>query len=218
MRRRERVYLTPVPVRIWHWLNVFCILALSITGAEIRFPATVRVLGSYDAAVRLHNAVGVVFIFSYALWFVYYAFIARNLIQLYVPTADDIKKGMIQQTFYYCYQYFKGEPNPFQVSPNHKFNALQKTAYAAIMLVFTPLVTLTGVLLLDVVPLRAMVLAIGGMRFLIEVHWLLACVFCAFLFTHIYLATLGHTPFAYFRPMLNGWEDVIDDRRANGGG
>jgi thiosulfate reductase cytochrome b subunit len=211
MRRRERVYLTPVPVRIWHWLNVFCILALSITGAEIRFPATVRVLGSYDAAVRLHNAVGVVFIFSYALWLVYYAFIARNLIQLYVPTADDIKKGMIQQTFYYCYQYFKGEPNPFQVSPKHKFNALQKTAYAAIMLVFTPLVTLTGVLLLDVVPLRTMVLAIGGMRFLIEVHWMLACVFCAFLFTHVYLATLGHTPFAYFRPMLNGWEDVIDD-------
>jgi thiosulfate reductase cytochrome b subunit len=211
MRRRERVYLTPVPVRIWHWINVFCILALSITGAEIRFPATVRVLGSYDAAVRLHNAIGVVFIFSYAFWFVYYAFIARNLIQLYVPTADDIKKGMIQQTFYYCYQYFKGELNPFQVSPDHKFNALQKTAYAAIMLVFTPLVTLTGVLLLDVVPLRTMVLAIGGVRFLIEVHWLLACVFCAFLFTHVYLATLGHTPFAYFRPMLNGWEDVIDD-------
>ena len=210
MRGHERVYLTPVPVRIWHWLNVFCILTLSVTGAEIRFPATVRVLGSYNSAVRVHNAFGVVFIFSYALWFVYYAFIARNLIRIYVPTAEEIRKGILQQIFFYSYKYFKGEPDPFRVSPNHKFNALQKTAYAAIMLVFTPLVSLTGVLLLDVVPLRAMVLALGGMRFLIEVHWLLACVFCAFLFTHVYLATLGHTPFAYFRPMLNGWEDVND--------
>ncbi len=210
MSRHERVYLTPVPVRIWHWLNVFCILTLSVTGAEIRFPATVRVLGSYNSAVRLHNDVGIVFICSYALWFLYYAFIARNLIQLYVPTAEDIKKGIFQQIFYYSYHYFKDEPNPFQATPSHKFNALQKTAYAAIMFVFTPLVTLTGVLLLDVVPLRTIVLALGGMRFLIEVHWLLACVFCAFLFTHVYLATLGHTPFVYFRPMLSGWEDVDD--------
>ena len=35
MRRRERVYLTPVPVRIWHWLNVLCILTLCFTGADI---------------------------------------------------------------------------------------------------------------------------------------------------------------------------------------
>ena len=209
MKHRERVYLTPVPVRAWHWINAFCILLLCVTGAEIRFPDSVRVLDSYNAAVRLHNATGIVFLCSYAVWFVYYAVIARNnLIRVYVPTADDLKRGVIQQAFYYCYQYFKGKPNPFHASPNHKFNALQKIAYAAIMLVFTPLVTITGLLLLDVVPLRTMVLALGGLRFLIEVHWLLACIFCAFLFTHVYLATLGHTPFSYFRPMLTGWEDV----------
>ena len=41
-----------------------------------------------------------------------------------------------------------------------------------------------------------------------SVHFLLACSLCAFLFTHVYLATLGSSPLAYFKPMLTGWEEV----------
>lgn len=204
----EKIYLTPTPVRIWHWLNAFGIVTLILTGAEIRFPEYVQLLGNYKAAVRLHNTAGVVVALSFALWLIYYGFVARSLLRIYIPSVNDFRRGMIRQATYYCYQYFRGAENPHQTTPDDKFNALQKTAYAAIMFVFTPLVILTGVLLMNVSPLRNMVLAVGGLKLLIGAHWLLACIFCSFLFTHLYLATLGHTPFAHFKPMWTGWEEV----------
>lgn len=214
MRLRKRVYLTPTPVRVWHWLNAFGIVTLCLTGAEIRFPDYVALLGDYRAAVRVHNAAGVVVAVSFALWFVYYAVVARSLIRLYVPTTQDLRRGMIRQAFYYFYHYFRGtRPNPHHATPEDKFNPLQKTAYAAIMFVCTPLVILTGVLLMNVDPLRGWVLALGGLNLLTAAHWLLACAFFAFLVAHIYLATLGHTPFAHFKPMWTGWEDVEDNDR-----
>jgi len=207
MKLEGKMYLTPTPVRIWHWLNAFGIVTLCITGAEIRFPEYVPILGSYKAAVRLHNTAGVVVSLSFALWFVYYAFVARSLMKIYLPSVQDISRGMLRQSFFYFYQYFFGRPNPHATTPENKFNPLQKTAYMAVMFVFTPLVIVTGLLLLNVTPLRELVLAVGGLKILLAAHWLLACVFCAFLFTHIYLATLGHTPFAHFKPMWTGWEE-----------
>ena len=60
---------------------------------------------------------------------------------------------------------------------------------------------------MNVAPLRNLVPYFGGLQVLMAIHWLLACSFCAFLFAHIYLATLGHTPFAHFIPMWTGWEE-----------
>ncbi len=48
---------------------------------------------------------------------------------------------------------------------------------------------------------------IGGLKLIVGLHFILACSLCAFLFTHVYLATLGHTPFAHFVPMWTGWEE-----------
>jgi formate dehydrogenase gamma subunit len=205
---QEKIYLTPTPVRIWHWLNAFGIITLILTGAEIRFPEYVQILGNYKAAVRLHNTAGIVVSISFALWLVYYGLVARNLLRLYIPSRDDIRNRMIGQAYYYCYQYFRGGPNPHQQTPDDKFNVLQKTAYAVMMFAFTPLVILTGILLMNVAPLRDIVTAVGGLKLLIGAHWLLACIFCSFLFVHIYLATLGHTPFAHFKPMWTGWEEI----------
>ena len=211
----EKIYLTPTPVRIWHWLNAFGIITLVLTGAEIRFPEYAQVLGNYKAAVRLHNTAGIVVMLSFGLWFIYYAFVARNLLRLYIPSREDIRRGMIRQAVFYGYQYFRGGPNPHHQTPENKFNALQKTAYVAIMFVCIPLVIVTGMLLMNVSSLREMVMAMGGLRLLIGAHWLVACVFCAFLFTHIYLATLGHTPFAHFKPMWTGWEEAEDPSDRN---
>ncbi len=206
---KEKVYLTPTPIRIWHWLNAFGIVTLCITGAEIRFPEFVHVFGNFKAAVRVHNTAGIVVAFSYALWFVYYAFVAKSLIKLYVPTARDIKRGMVAQAVYYFFYFFLGnKPNPHHLTPENKFNPLQKSAYMAVMLILTPLVIVTGIFLMNVAPMRNLVMAVGGLKILIAVHWLLASSFCAFLFVHVYLATLGHTPFAHFKPIWTGWEEI----------
>ncbi len=213
MRHNEMVYVTPLPVRIWHWLNAFGIVTLCITGLQIRFPDYITVFGAYKAAIRLHNTAGTVVSVSYTLWIFYYLFVARSLIKLYVPTLDDLKTGIFRQAYFYFLTYFLGKPNPHHTTPDSKFNPMQKAAYLVIMLVLLPLVIVSGILLMYVAPLRELFMLLGGIKILVGSHFLLACCFTAFLFVHIYLATLGHTPLAHFKPMWNGWEEeeVIDD-------
>ena len=204
---KQMIYLTPMPVRIWHWLNAFGIVTLTLTGIQIRFPEYVSIFGAYKAAIRLHNTAGAVVSVSYLLWLLYYLFIGRNLIKLYVPTVDDLKSGILRQAYFYFLAYFVGRPNPHHTRPDNKFNPMQKAAYLVIMLVLLPLVILSGFLLMYVAPLRTVMMLIGGIKTLVGTHFLVACCFTAFLFVHIYLATLGHTPFAHFKPMWTGWED-----------
>lgn len=208
MKTPKYIYLTPTPVRMWHWLNALGIVTLCITGAQIRFPEYVNIFGSYKAAISLHNTAGIVVSISYLLWLVYYLIIAGSLVKLYVPRVEDFKYGMIRQGLYYCFYYFLGRPSPHAATPENKFNPLQKSAYLVIMLALMPLVVFSGLLLMNIAPLRTLVVGLGGVTFLISAHFLIACSFCAFLCTHIYLATLGHTPFAHFKPMWTGWEKV----------
>jgi thiosulfate reductase cytochrome b subunit len=204
----KRVYLQPTPVRIWHWLNALGIVTLGISGAQIRFPEYLNIFGSYKAAIMLHNTAGILVAVSFSLWFFYYTCVARKMTQLYVPTGEDLRHGLVRQAVFYFFNYFQGKPNPHHPTPDNKFNPLQKSAYLAIMFVLVPLVSLTGILLMNVSPLRELVLLGGGLKILVGLHFLLACSLFAFLFTHVYLATLGKTPLSYVKPMWTGWEEI----------
>lgn len=205
--KKAMIYLQPTPVRIWHWLNALGIVTLCVTGAQIRFPEYVNIFGTYKAAIELHNTAGIVVAISFVLWIAYYLVIAGTLVKLYVPNMGDIKQGILRQALFYFFNYFLGRPNPHHTTPENKFNPMQKAAYLVIMMVLVPLVIVSGILLLNIEPLRNTLLMIGGLKILVGVHFLLACSLCAFLFTHVYLATLGHTPFAHFVPMWTGWEE-----------
>ena len=210
MKHKEYIYLTPMPVRIWHWLNALGIVTLCITGLQIRFPEYVNIFGTYKSAITLHNTAGIVVSISYGLWLFYYMFVAGTLAKLYVPNLEDLKSGIFRQAFFYFFNYFLGRPNPHHSTPDNKFNPMQKAAYLMIMLVLLPLVIMTGIVLMNVAPLRELILIVGGIKVLVSAHFLIACCFFAFLFVHIYLATLGHSPFAHFKPMWDGWEEVED--------
>jgi thiosulfate reductase cytochrome b subunit len=60
---------------------------------------------------------------------------------------------------------------------------------------------------MNVSPLRELLLIGGGLKIIDTVHFLLACSLGAFLFTHVYLTTLGHTPLAHTKSMWTGWEE-----------
>ncbi len=215
MAEKKRIYLQPKPVRIWHWLNALGIVTLIVSGAQIRFPEHVSVLGSdYKSVILLHNTAGFVVAISFSIWFFYYTFVARNMHKIYLPSRDDLQSGLLRQAKFYFLTYFLGWQNPHHPTPENKFNPMQKSAYLAIMFVLVPLVSLTGILLTNIEPLRNLILMIGGMKILVGMHFLLACSLCAFLFTHVYLATLGHTPLAYFKPMFNGWEEIEEHEDA----
>ncbi len=205
---KKLVSLHPTPVRIWHWLNALGIVTLCLTGAQIRFPEYLAIFGSYRTAIVLHNTAGLVVAISFSLWFFYYTLGSRKITQLYVPGVEDLKRGVLRQAFFYFFLYFFGCPNPHHATPDSKFNPMQKSAYLAIMFVLVPLVSLTGILLMNVSPLRELVLVAGGLKLLVGLHFLLACSLCAFLFTHVYLTTLGHTPLAHTKSMWTGWEEV----------
>ncbi|AJF07488.1 cytochrome b/b6 domain-containing protein [Geoalkalibacter subterraneus] len=211
MARKQYIYLQPTPVRIWHWLNAFGFIALILSGIQIRFPDKVNIFGSYRAAIELHNTAGIVVSISFCLWLIYYLVISRKLVKLYVPTKDDLSGGLVRQVLFYFFNYFRGKPNPHHATPEAKFNPMQKSAYLVIMMVLVPLVILSGLLLLNLGPMQHLVMLLGGLKVVVGAHFLLACALVAFLFTHVYLATLGATPLAYFKPMWTGWEEVHED-------
>ncbi len=204
----EKIYLTPTPVRIWHWLNACGFVALILSGIQIRFPDYVTIFGSYRAAIRLHDTAGLVVSVSFLLWLSYYLFITRKMGRLYLPTRRDLREGLLRQARFYFGTYFRGGENPHHASPEDKFNPLQKSAYLVIMMILVPLVIGSGFLLMNLAPLRTLVIFFGGIKLIAAVHFLLACSLCAFLLTHVYLATLGRSPFAHLRSMWTGWEEV----------
>lgn len=204
----EQIYITATPVRIWHWLNALGIVTLCITGIQIRFPEYANIFGTYKAAIKLHDVAGVTVSISFILWFFYYLFVARNLVKLYVPNLEDIKRGLFAQAFFYFFAYFLGKKNPHIATIDNKFNAIQKMSYLLIMFLLLPLVIVSGLLLMNIAPLRGWIIMIGGIKFLVDAHYLAACSFFAFLCVHIYMATLGHTPFSHFRQMWTGWEEM----------
>ena len=208
MSDSKKIYLQPIPVRIWHWLNALGIITLIVTGAQIRFPESVTIFSSYRSAIQIHNVAGLTVAVSFSLWFFYYKMVRNTLDKLYIPNEEDLKHGLLRQLLYYCFWYFLGKPSPFHATPDQKFNPMQKSAYLAVMFVLMPLVGLTGILLMNVTPLRVLILMSGGIKIIVALHFLLACSLVAFVCTHVYLATLGATPLAYLKPMVFGWEEV----------
>ena len=206
MNHSDRIYLTHMPIRIWHWINAFSIVILCLTGIQIRFPEQVKIFGTFKATIWLHNTAGITLGVIYLLWAIYYGLWTRTLFRLYFPTVSDLTDGLKKQSVYYFYTYFKGDPNPHVETPENKFNPVTKLFYVIAMFVMSPLIIVTGILLLNAGPLRDWIIAVGGIKILIGIHYLVGSALIAFMLLHIYLTTLGTTFFEHYYPMWHGWE------------
>ena len=202
-----KVYVHPLPVRIWHWTNAVGFVVLILTGLQIRYMDLVQAL-SFPVAVNVHNTVGFVLIANYFVWLLFYLF--SDKITVYHPELKPSKyfRDTIRQAMYYGYGIFKGHPNPHHVTAYRKFNALQSTMYQIIMILLVPIQFYTGVLLWDVAGFAGSIEALGGVRVVANLHVALFIFFFAFIFGHVYLASLGHTTSAHFKAMLTGYEEV----------
>ena len=211
MSSDKMMYLHPAPVRVWHWVNAAGFIILILTGIQIRF-AEVLDLFSLEEAIQIHNYVGFVVIAAYGLWVAYY--FGTGKIRLYFPNPRTFVPDATSQIKYYGSGLFKGEPNPHHMTPDNKFNALQQNAYVGIMLVFLPAQMVTGLFLWRVKQFENYIDLLGGVKIVDSIHVLLFFFFTAFLFVHVYLATLGHTPLAHFKAMFTGFEDAHDEPAA----
>src|SRR4051794_22059185 len=116
----HKLYVNPLPVRIWHWMNALGFLLLIATGLQIRFGDLVQVL-PFKASVVAHNWIGFVMIANSLIWLVYYVF--TDKIKVYHPELNPKKyfSDSFRQMQFYGYGIFRGHPNPHQVSAYHKF-------------------------------------------------------------------------------------------------
>jgi len=205
----KKIYIHPLPVRIWHWTNAIGFVLLILTGLQIRYRDLVGI-ASFEASVRIHNFVGFVLMGSYLLWLVFY--LTSDKIKNYQMELSPKKfyTTAIKQALYYGYGIFRGKENPHHTSPYTKFNPLQKLTYDLIMLLVVPIQFITGLFLWDVQRFAGAVAALGGVRTVDTVHVLLFIFFSAFLPVHAYLATLGHTPGAHFKAMFTGYEEEFE--------
>ena len=208
------MYVHPAPVRVWHWINAIGFIILIITGIQIRFAEMVEWF-SLEDAIQLHNYVGFVVIGAYGLWVSYY--FGTMKIKLYFPNPRAFVPNALKQIKFYGSGIFQGEPNPHHMTPDNKFNVLQKNAYVAIMFVLLPAQMISGLFLWRVKRFENYIELIGGIKIVSTIHVLLFFFFTAFLFVHIYLATLGHTPLAHFKAMFTGFEEEHDSEAAEEG-
>ena len=204
-----RLYVHPLPVRVWHWVNAFGFVALILTGLQIRY----RVFDalSLKAVIDVHNRIGFLLIANYGIWLVYYLFSDR--ICVYHPELSPRAqyRAMLRQLVYYGYGLFKGRPNPHHVGIYRKFNPLQSMTYQIVMILLVPLVLFSGVVLWDLQRFAGTVNLLGGPRVVSSLHVALCGVFVVFLFVHVYLTTLGRTAAEHVKAMLTGYEEVEID-------
>ncbi len=201
-----RLYVHPLPVRVWHWVNAAGFVALILSGLQIRF----RVLDTLPlkAVIDLHNTIGFALIVNYGVWLVYYMF--SDQITVYHPELSPRKhyRAMLRQLAFYGYGLFKGQPNPHRIGVYRKFNALQSMTYQIVMILLVPLELYTGVVLWDLQRFGGTVALLGGPRVVSTLHVALCVVFIVFLFVHVYLTTLGRSAGEHVKAMLTGYEEV----------
>ena len=206
----EKLYIHPLPVRLWHWTNAFGFILLIATGLQLRYLDVIQVM-PFQTAVQAHNFVGFVLIANFFLWLGFYLF--TDKIKVYHPELSPTKyfQASFRQIQFYGYGIFRGDPNPHHPSAYKKFNALQSMLYQIIMMLLVPVMFFTGLLLWDVGRFSSIVEALGGVRVIDTIHVLLFIVFCGFMVVHVYLASLGHTASAHFKAMITGYEEVEDE-------
>lgn len=203
----KKIYLHPLPIRIWHWINAASFLVLIVSGLQIRYKDLINIM-TFKDAVDIHNFFGFLLVFNFFIWLVFY--LVTGKIKIYIPPLN-VKKfitGCIHQARYYGYGLFMGEQNPHHSTPDSKFNPMQQAAYLMIMLLLIPLQLVTGILLWDVKLFATWINAAGGIKIVDTAHVFIFLFFTSFLFVHIYLATLGHTATAHIKAMFTGYEEL----------
>jgi thiosulfate reductase cytochrome b subunit len=207
--KRVAIYLHPLPVRIWHWLNALFFILLILTGLQIRYVDLFRVV-DFELAVQWHNWIGFAVIANWFLWFFYY--MTSDKISNYLPDFDvaSFFKRYFEQAQYYSYGIFVGEKRPHDVQPHDKFNPMQKLTYQFIMLITVPVTFFSGLMMWNTDYFEGLINLVGGIRVVNTVHVIMFVMFAFFIVLHAYMGMLGAKWSSHYKEMITGWEEPHD--------
>lgn len=203
----HQVYMYSIYERAWHWLQTAMIFGLLFTGMVIHNPETFSMFG-FQAVVLVHNALALVLVINAAFALVYH--LVSGEIRQFLPRPYGFFDQAVSQALYYLRGIFRGDPHPFEKTPERKMNPLQQITYLGILNVLLPLQIITGALMWGAQRFPDLTAQLGGLGFLAPFHTLVAWAFATFIVMHVYLTTTGHTPVANIKAMMLGWDDVED--------
>jgi thiosulfate reductase cytochrome b subunit len=112
----------------------------------------------------------------------------------YIVKFSGITGRLIKQARYYTYGIFKGEPHPFAITKESKFNPLQQLVYVGTMYAMIPLIIFTGLMALY-----------GKSALALNIHMILAVGALMGLIGHLYMTTTGDRPLYLTKAMIDGY-------------
>jgi len=196
-------YLYDGFTRLWHWVNALLMLILMITGIRMHFGGREDPVLSFEEAFNIHNLLGLVLLLVGVAFFV--AGLVNGNAWHYLRIPPQMIRGMLAQAKYYLFGVFRGDPHPFHATRDRKFNPMQQMTYVAVMYLLFPLVSITGILLLDKDLLPARLFGRPGGWAIATLHYLVGVAFVLFLFVHVYLTTMGDGVGYLVRGMITGY-------------
>lgn len=200
---KERLYLYPLWIRIWHWVNALMFLVLIFTGLSMQYSDPGYPMIRFDIAVSIHNLSAVVLSFSFILFV-----LANSLTGNYKYYKFRQKGSMvrtIRQFMFYLLGIFQNEEPPYPVSKERKFNPLQKISYVVAMYFLMPAMIITGFALMFPEVIISNVFGISGIHLTDLVHIICGFILSIFMIVHIYFSTIGVSPLNNFKSMITGW-------------
>lgn len=201
----KKTYLYSWYERIWHWLMALSIILLLITGFSIHFASESDFI-PFKTAVDLHNIIAIILILNASFALLYH--LASAEIRKFIPPKDNLIGDIIEHAKFYLNGIFMGSPHPMIKSKDRKFNPLQQLTYLGLLNFLFPLQFITGILIWGVSESPALSDLVGGLNYIGPLHMLGSWLFLTFLVMHVYLTTTGHTPFAYIKAMVTGYEEI----------
>lgn len=200
---KDKIYLYPVWIRLWHLTNAIIILVLIFTGLSLQYSSSEFSIISFADAVTYHNICGIILAVIYIL-FLFGNHFSKNGMYYHIKL-KGMPKRIIKQAKYYSFGIFKKKDVPFPISKKRKFNPLQKISYVGVMYFLVPIVILTGILLLFPEVLPSRVLGMGGIHLTDLIHIISGFFVSIFLIIHVYFCTIGSSPLSNFNSIITGW-------------
>lgn len=199
-------YHYPVWVRLWHLTNAVICIFLAVTGIIMfAYDPLADSADRYQRSVSIHNVCGILLTISYLAFFFGNLFTANG--KHYRIEVRNAGLKIWKQLVYYLWGNFRGEPEPFPVDGEHKFNPLQQMIYSAVMYIVVPLLFITGLVLMFPAFIIRLFPSFNGIEFNNSFHSILALLIVIFIVIHLTMSLTGRPPLKKLRSIISGWKE-----------
>ncbi len=183
-------------------------LALILTGVSMQYSNPDYPLIRFDIAVSVHNISGILLTLSYFYFFlgILFTSIGRHYVM-----KQGFFKAFFLQAKYYLFGIFRGDPHPFPVNAERKFNPIQQITYNVIQHAITPVTFITGWALLYPETIILNVFGYSGIMLTSLLHVAAGFLISVFLVIHLYFITVGHSVTSNLKSMITGYHEIHED-------